>query len=147
MIVKFATVDDIDKLVSVSLSWGAEMNYEIDAEEVKEDHRQLLSKGVIIFLEDDKGEAVAYLGGSMSYNCWNKRKEIFENFTFVKPDQRGKGYSKVLIASLAEWGKEKGASSMILAPNYYGSSDPTKASELLFKQGFKLHGFMMRKEI
>ncbi|WP_259071069.1 GNAT family N-acetyltransferase [Mucilaginibacter sp. X4EP1] len=70
-------------------------------------------------------------------------KHAYLGFMYVKPEQRGKGINKVILAGLENWSKEKGITELRL--DVYDENEPAvKAYE---KAGFSKHLDLMRKGI
>lgn len=146
MILKEALEQDIDKITELCLSWAKDMNYTVSRKDIRDDLSNYISNGVVI-LAEDKEVILGVMSGIKVWHFWVGKNIAHEHWFFVRQDERGKGVGRMMEIYFTAWAKARGCASVILSPNEFGTLNPEKAADRFSKYGYKIHGYLMKKEI
>lgn len=146
MNIKIASTEDQDKIVNISYAWCSAMKYVVDKEKIQNEINNYLNNGVVIYIEEDN-KILGLIAGKIWQPFWVQDVVASQQFFFVHPNYRNKGYSKILEASFRAWAKSKNCTHVILTPSNYGSDNMEESRHKLESLGYKLHGYQLRREI
>jgi len=77
--------------------------------------RVSLSDNAVCLVADVDGTAVGMICGGVFSPLWHDGSRLAQEFfMWVDPDHRGKGFGKQLLAALEDWGREQGATAIIM---------------------------------
>jgi len=152
--IRKATIKDVEELRNIYFEFMqgvAELDpfYKQDAEHWHSEEslhdiiKDLIKKNRRLFLLEIDGKAVGFIDIRIK-----KREEVYKirktghiESIYIKPELRGKGYSKLLIEKATEWFKSKGLENFTV-----GTYAPDKkAREFWEKQGFKEYFVLYHK--
>ena len=126
--------------------WCDEMEYEVTLEEIAHDIHSMWKQGVVI-LAFDGGDIVGIMSGLPVWHFWVKKKIAHEHWFFVRPDYQKEGIGKLLLKKFSSWAAINNCQAVMIFPNAFGSANPEGIAEALKREGYKLHGYQMYKEL
>jgi GNAT superfamily N-acetyltransferase len=112
MTLRGAREDDLDTIISLVHGLAA---YEREPDAVQIDRAEFARHlfgprpfAEVILAEDDSGEIAGFALFFHNFSTWTGKPGIWLEDLFVKPEARGRGYGKALLAELARIAIERG---------------------------------------
>ena|SRR3990167_770827 len=135
---------DLKKLIELLFVWDKERNEALDHQNIINEARNFLTNDLVVGCFENE-MIVGIIAFSIVKITWKAENIIYEGLTFVHPGYRGKGIMSKLLEQVEEIGKEKECKHIIMGSNFWGSNNPEVAKNVLLKNGYQLHGYLMRK--
>lgn len=149
MIVRPATHDDVDAIVSMSREFYATTDYAKHApmcdDTVANLACMLIDTGVMLVAVDGRGRHVGMVGLVVAPGMFNRETTgAHEIVWYVDPEAQGAGAGKALLAAIESACRERGAT---LIQMVHLSTSPPAAAALYERNGFRYSESCYTKEI
>lgn len=130
MDVRPATVDDAELIGELLHAFNTEYDEPTpSAEDLATRIRELLARDTVVLLAEDVGLVLLRFQPSL----WSRNDEAYLAELYVRPEHRGRGLGKALLAAAIDTARDRGADYMHL-----GTTEDDVAARYLYKRmGFR----------
>lgn len=145
MIARLATPEDKSGIIDIATEWLDESRPGHNPDKISASVDDILTDKHTIIVKDGDS-IIGFISFRFYDNIWRDCRSAIEDLFFVRKAYRGMGIARTLIESFELMAKNDGCKFIVFLPNTDGGN--IDASKAVFqKSGYRLYGYMMRKDI